>query len=152
MSGHRSWEEVKKELGLENYVPKHTKLEKLRPGKYWKSWTKKEKENRSGKDWRLHKKQRVEFGYSTFDWWSMDSYIAGVIAHACDKFAKESHGHPGDMTYEEWQNYCSGIAAPLKLWASANRWKLSHEDEMKLYEEVKEAMHLFAERFGCFWD
>lgn len=151
MSGHKLWADLKKELGLENYVKKDVPLAQLKVGKYWKSWSiKYKKEN--PKRWKLHKKQRVKFGYSEYDWWSFDSYIAGVIAHACDRFASSSNGYPSSMTLQEWKNLCSEIAAPLKKWASNNRWELSMKDQELLYEQVQKAFHQFADHFGEFWD
>lgn len=149
MSGHKSWDSIKRDLD-EKYpsVPK----DKLKPGKFWKNgWSRKDKQE-SPKRWKLHKKQRIKYGYSEIDWWSFDSYIAGVIAHACMKFAHESHGHPADITAQQWSQYCLSIAEPLALWASPHRWRLSADDSMALYEEAQQALRMFAERFGSFWD
>jgi len=130
---------------------KAKKLKDLKPGKYWKLWSKKERK-RDPEGWKKHTKERVKYGYSEVDWWSFDSYIAGVIAHACEKFAAESHGHPGNMTAEDWTALCLDISRPLALWASADRWELSWDDSLKLYTQVQEALHMFADNFGSFWD
>lgn len=149
MPGPTKREDVKKSLRIDE-VPK-TALGQFTAGKYWKSWTKKDK-TADPKSWRRHKKQRIKYGYSTFDWWSFDSYIAGVIAHACEKFSTSSAGHPGDMTYDEWKEYCHSISVPLALWASPDRWKMGYKDEMELYSQAQEALRKFAQRFGSFWD
>jgi hypothetical protein len=149
MSGHTKWEDLREFLG--NKLP-DVAISELKPGKYWKTWTRKYKKEDPSR-WKFHKKQRVKYGYSEFDWWNFDSYIAGVIAHACERFANESHGYPGDMTAQQWKELCLSISTPLALWASRDRWKLSAKDEYEvLYPQVVEAMHKFADHFGSFWD
>jgi hypothetical protein len=98
-----------------------------------------------------HRKERSENGFSTFDWWSFDTYIAGVIGNAVLKFANEGMGYPGDMTEESWKAFCLEIAEPLIKY-SEDKFDLSLKEEEELYEEVQKAMHKFADRFGTFWD
>ena len=126
------------------------KLQGLDPGEYWVSWT---DEDRTDTDkYEKHIEQRMSFGYSVYDWWSFDSYIAGVIAHAVDKFVKDGVGHPGNMTEAQWQEICNRVSFPLKLWSSSERWKLETDELEALYEKVQESLHLFADNFGDFWD
>lgn len=149
MSGHVSWEETKKKLDLKPFKSKN--LDEIKPGKYWKSWAKKDKKE-DPERWKAHKAQRVKYGYSEVDWWNFDSYIAGVIAHACEKFVKDGHGYPWGRTMEEWHKLCTDIARPLALWASPDRWEISYDDQVELYKQVQEALHKFADNFGTFWD
>lgn len=149
MSGHVSWDEVKKKLDLKPI--KWLKLEDLEPGEYWKTWTRQYKQEKPNR-WKKHKRQRVKYGYSVYDWWNFDSYIAGVIAHALDRFVRQGMGHPAHHTEDSWDHLCLSISEPLAKWASDNRWKLSADDTTKLYEQVQEALHKFADNFGAFWD
>jgi hypothetical protein len=98
-----------------------------------------------------HRKERSEQGFSTFDWWSFDTYIAGVIGRAVLKFREDGMGYPGDMTEESWNAFCTEIAEPLIAY-SDQKFDVTREDEFKLYEDAKEAMHKFSDRLGYFWD
>lgn len=149
MSGHKKWEDVKKERDFES--SKDTPLSELRPGKYWKTWTRKYKKEEPGK-WKKHQRQRVKYGYSIYDWWNFDSYIAGVIAHATERFASQGMGHPMSHTEATWKELCLSISEPLAKWASEDRWKLNLDDSLELYRQVQEALHKFADNFGGFWD
>lgn len=149
MSGHKSWDEVKRELDLKPI--KWLKLEDLKPGKYWKTWTREYKGEKPNR-WKRHKRQRVKYGYSIYDWWNFDSYIAGVLAHALGRFAREGIGHPFNHTAESWNELCFNISESLAKWASDERWKLNAEDSLELYRQVQEALHKFADNFGAFWD
>lgn len=126
-------------------------LSELKPGKYWKTWTRKYKTEKP-EDWKRHKQERIKYGYSVFDWWNFDSYIAGVIAQGCERFARDGMGYPPDMSSQEWKELCLSIAGPLSRWACEDRWKLDGPDTEKLYLEAKAALHLFADHFGAFWD
>lgn len=149
VSGHKSRDELKRELDLKPI--KWLELSKMEPGKYWKTWTRKYKKEKPGR-WKKHQNQRVKYGYSVYDWCNFDSYIAGVIAHALDRFASDGMGHPWNHSEQSWRELCLSISKPLSLWASDNRWKLSADDTTKLYEQVQEALHKFADNFGGFWD
>lgn len=149
MSGHKKWEDVKKERGFES--SKDTPLSELQPGKYWKTWTRKYKKEEPGR-WSRHKRQRIQYGYSVYDWWNFDSYIAGVIAHAVGRFAREGMGHPMSHTEASWKQLCLSISEPLSKWACEDRWTLSLDDSLELYRQVQEALHKFADNFGGFWD
>ena|SRR5258708_7092869 len=101
---------------------------------------------------RQHKKERVKFGYSTQDWWSFDSYLAGVIASGLERFAsEEAHGHPADLSWEEWQNYLNSISVVLRRWEN-DFWGLPVNEGLELEKDLKEAMHKFADRFTSLWD
>jgi hypothetical protein len=98
-----------------------------------------------------HRTERAENGFSVFDWWSFDTYIAGVIANAVIKFRDEGVGYPANMDPEEWKNLCTEIAEPLLAW-SDDKFDLDFKEGEALYDRVKEAMHKFADNFGSFWD
>jgi hypothetical protein len=129
-----------------------------------------------------HKKERMSNGFSTLDWWNMDSFIAGVVATGVLKFAEDGVGYfpigdekmvdteKGgwvweDGTYENYVATCGAIYYALTQW-------LDWEDEALVpyleahpgdytgynaiakvkYEEAREAMILFAENLGRWWD
>lgn len=149
MSGHKKWKDIKNDREISfSYLKEEVALEDLSVEDYWKIDIK----NLEKKDRKRFKEERVKFGYATEDWWSFDTYLAGVIAHGLNRFYVEAHGHPGDKTMEEWKDELKEIAEPLAKWASHDRWLLSFEDENKLYEQVQESVRKLADIFGHLWD
>lgn len=98
-----------------------------------------------------HRYERARYGASYKDIWGFDVYIAGVIAHACDRL-KDAHSYPNEMTPESWQEYLGGIARDLRAWQAAFADALTYEEERAAYEAAVAAMHRFADKFGSFWD
>jgi hypothetical protein len=98
-----------------------------------------------------HRYERARYGASYKDIWGFDVYIAGVIAHACDRL-KEGYSYPSEMTPESWAEYLDGIARDLRRWQTAFADTMPYEEERAAYEAAVAAMHRFADRFGSFWD
>jgi len=102
--------------------------------------------------WR-HERERVNHGYSWWDWISFDTYVCGVIADACRDFRLKGMGYPSGMTEEEWHAVLLRIEEPLRWWAEDKFDNdLDHKAEAAKYEEAKAAMALFAEHLGSMWD
>lgn len=98
-----------------------------------------------------HNKERAQKGYSVYDWWSFDTFVCGLIANACRDFRLIGHGHPGDMTEEEWNAYLLEIEEPLRVWAE-EKFDLHGDEEMAAYRAAQEAMAKFTARLGYMWD
>lgn len=96
--------------------------------------------------------QRIKRGYSTRDLWSFDTFIAAVVADACENLRDNGHGYPCEMTVDEWNDVLTRIAEPLKVWADEKFTTLTFDEEMKRYEKAREAMRLFADNLGSMWD
>lgn len=98
-----------------------------------------------------HRYERARYGASYKDIWGFDVYIAGVIAHACDRL-RAGYGHPCEMTAWEWDVYLEGIARDLRAWQTAFSDTMPYEEERAAYDAAVAAMHRFADKFGSFWD
>ncbi len=98
-----------------------------------------------------HYKQRAQKGYSYTDWWSFDTYIAGVVANACEDF-KSGHGLIYGTNEEEMNEFLDSIAKPLARYAENKFEMFDRDEEEKMYEDAKEAMKKFGENLGRFWD
>lgn len=105
-----------------------------------------------GKELKEHRKERQERGYSTADWWSFDTFIAGVIGQAVADFRDKGIGYPGDMTEESFAAFCTEISEPLLRYADNKFRVFNNEQEQKMYDDAVEAMKKFSERLGCWWD
>lgn len=99
-----------------------------------------------------HEQQRIERGYSVFDWWSFDTYITRVLADAARDFRKHGHGYPGHMTLKEWNRLLKEIEDPLRAYSDNKVGALSFAEGEALEAAAKEAMKLFAENLGSMWD
>ena len=88
--------------------------------------------------------QRVRHGYSEADSWSLDFYLATIIAGGCRDLATRSLSHPIGMTPVEWSDILLKIADGFDQWAD-DPWA----NEMPKYDE---AMILFAKWFPALWD
>lgn len=47
--------------------------------------------------------QRASRGYADCDLWSIDAYLCGILVPGLKQFRDQTHSHPGDLTFEEWQ-------------------------------------------------
>jgi hypothetical protein len=94
--------------------------------------------------------QRVQRGYSDQDLWSFDTHLARVIAAGCRQLAEQANGHPGDITWEEWQEELRAIADGFDA-AENLKWG-DDPDEEELQAVRDRGFALFRDRFGDLWD
>lgn len=99
-----------------------------------------------------HRHQRAEQGYSWHDWINFDTFIAGVIANAARDFRLNGVGYPGNVTQDEWTDILARIETPLRAWSEGKHDAVGSAERGTLYRECQEALRLFADHFGSFWD
>jgi hypothetical protein len=100
-----------------------------------------------------HVKERSVHGFSTYDWWNFCDYLAWVNIEGLKRFKTEGHGHPGDVTWDEWvvelDTMIAGFEAHLKI--SEYEWEAREElDELVKARET--GLELYAKRFPSLWD
>lgn len=89
--------------------------------------------------------QRVTRGYADCDLYSLDLYLASIIADAVPKL-KDS-GHPATMTQEKWNQILDDISAGFK--EMDRPWDAKKtEESKKVYEK---GFKLFKKHFGGLW-
>lgn len=99
-----------------------------------------------------HYAERAKSGFSTFDWWNFDMYIAGVIAAAVKKFST-GHGYPGTFRdTEEFEEFCKSIYEPLEFYTTHEYGRLKADEQAIAYEAALDAMKKFSENLGGWWD
>ena len=59
-------------------------------------------------------RQRARLGFSAYDTWDMDHYLAELISEMLLYKAKFGMSHPWDMTPEDWQQWLIDTAAMFK--------------------------------------
>jgi hypothetical protein len=102
---------------------------------------------------RRHERERVNHGFSWYDWISFDTYICLVIADAVADFRLKGAGYPMGMEEQEWHDLLHKIEDPLRWWAEQKfDNELDAKGELQKYKEAQAAMALFAEHLGSMWD
>lgn len=101
--------------------------------------------------------QRSCRGWSDRDVWSLDRYLAQVVAGSVRQLRDVAHSYPVDMTPQEWEQALTRIIEPLEIYAADRFYPdesinalAARED--KEYRDVVEAMHELASVFGSLWD
>ncbi len=97
----------------------------------------------------LHHKQRIERGWSDFDWYSGDVFLARVIGEMAAKY--RGRGRPFGLTEDQWDEILTKISEPLLEYAE-KKFQLSLDEETRLGEKAQKALRLFAKYFPDFWD
>src|SRR5258707_987108 len=71
--------------------------------KWFESWA------RLPKQLVKHWYQRARRGYSVFDMWNADAYLADVIAGSAEWFFHHASGHPSNLSEDEWSDVLLSI-------------------------------------------
>lgn len=98
-----------------------------------------------------HKRERVEQGFSTYDWWNFNSYIAWVNIAALEKF-KDGAGFPADLKgMDEWRAeldvMIDGFKALVRIMDDYDPRTTEHDKAV--YDK---GMALYAKRLFSLWD
>lgn len=93
--------------------------------------------------------ERGKKGYSIEDVWGFDTYLANVIAGGTKRLREINHGHPTDLTNEEWLKILDEIS---NAFVKYNK----EMDEVELYAKENlagtGAWGLLQEWFPDLWD
>lgn len=99
---------------------------------------------------------RARYGWAPRDVWSLDNYLAGVLAGSLEHLAKTTHGAPfgypnmtphvveSDTDHEKWE-------ADLRRWAKAFH-DYAEDEDFWYSKEVRDALLEIAPWFGSMWD
>ncbi len=105
--------------------------------------------------------QRGKRGWSDRDVWSLDTYLAQVIAESVTKLKETNHGHPGDLEYEEWLAILDNIVFAFTVLQDVpwlpDVWEPRFAEypfdmPKETYERIKKGQALFIEWFQALWD
>lgn len=97
--------------------------------------------------------QRGWRGWADADIWSFDWYLSRVITSGLKHFKKNLHGHPPDITSEEWEKILQKIIDGFQAWIEVQEF--DSLDTIKLDKLVRKAStgrKLFSKWFGNLWD
>jgi hypothetical protein len=95
--------------------------------------------------------QRGRRGFSDSDLWSLDSYLAGLLARALPELAKFNNGCPAQLC--EDGNVSEGFAQwHAILTEMAEGFAEFADDHDASRPKIKRSLELLAEWFGDLWD
>lgn len=107
----------------------------------------------------MHEDERINRGFSVFDSWNGDNYLAWVIVGIC-KNLKNGYGFPAELGSDGWDEWMSILDEMIEGFESYNEdpWVLGDPVEAnraRLDEQrakTDRALELFKEYFGSLWD
>lgn len=103
--------------------------------------------------WRI---QRARRGWSDIDAWNLNRHLAAVIAGSAAHLRANGHGHPQELTPQEWDDILARIVAALSV--DLDRDVDGEEDAAMLTRREREAaaqteaVHLVATWWHHLWD
>ncbi len=101
-----------------------------------------------------HEGERVENGFSTYDWWNFNSYLNWVIIQGLEKFKKDGAGHPvygGVETMEDWREVLDKMIAGFR--AQERLTNMTNTATLKADTAVwEEGSALFIKFYSSLWD
>jgi hypothetical protein len=99
-----------------------------------------------------HRRERARRGFSRYDVWSLDGYLAQVIADSLRELRLNGHGYPGTFNnQDEWSKVLLGIETPLRIWAETHH-DMDLDEEDRWMERCHESLKLLNEYFFGLWD
>lgn len=110
--------------------------------------------------WKLKRNwQRFKRGYADTDIWNFCYWYIEMIPKMLTQLKNENHGHPCDLTEEEWDEYLKGIINNLndaKMYMERASEEIDDKKALELYNKSNECMicsfNMLKERFWDFWD
>ena len=98
--------------------------------------------------------QRGWRGYSDFDVWSFDYYLAEVISKGCLQLAKETHGYPHESSPEEWDKTLKQISKEFEDYNKIMELEEGYEhfSREEYDKKVNDMFELLKKNFGSLWD
>lgn len=91
--------------------------------------------------------QRARRGHSDEQLWTLNSAVAELVIAGCNGMLEWGHGHPGELTPEEWDQTLTKIRDGFQAFLDDNL----HRDAVEM-EKFKEGMELFSHWFAGLWD
>lgn len=91
--------------------------------------------------------RNISINLDDYDMWNLDHTLALIILPCLKKFKKNLHGHPGNITFEQWKSILNKMIKAFELLNGDEFYYKNKEDEM-----IKEGLELFAKYYRHLWD
>jgi hypothetical protein len=101
-----------------------------------------------------HEKQRIENGFSTWDWWNFNTFLCEIILQALKRFrSSEASGYPAHLTIEEWHKELDFMIEWFNKFIMDEIYILGDKELTDSnVENWNKAKHKFAEHLDNLWD
>lgn len=74
--------------------------------------------------------QRAKYGYCDMDLWNLDCTLGNYISVTTAELAKRTHGYPGMITAETWDEILNSISDSFYLATNEDAWNNPYEKEL----------------------
>ncbi len=92
--------------------------------------------------------ERGRRGWSVQDTWSLDTYLARVMAESLAYLRVHAHGYPANITAEGWDAILTEMEGGFRRWTE----HFDDSDEEEAYRQVQASIQLMHEWFANLWD
>lgn len=99
------------------------------------------------KRWLGFKYQKLRYGFSDDETWSLSDTIAKFILPRLIRFKKVNCGYPGHLTEEEWDDKLDEMIWSFEFLAGDHYSNFNEEDWIR----ANEGLELFAEYYNDLW-
>jgi hypothetical protein len=103
-------------------------------------------------DAEAHFSERASQGFSEYDWWNFNNYLAWIITAGLEKFKTQGFGFPGNLSGEdEWHREIDIMLDGFAAFYEIEDWEFTVD-----YEAAKarldKGLEKFSEYFTSLWD
>lgn len=96
--------------------------------------------------------QRGKQGFSYRDVWNLDTYLARVIRDSIGHLQDASHGHPDNLTAEEWDEVLTEIRDGMQAHLDIEQDPEKFDKRAVLVAKRDHAFFLLRNHFDSLWD
>lgn len=97
-------------------------------------------------------KQRVERGFADCDLWAIDDWLLEMLPQAIHLFRERTHGYPGHITEEKWQEVLKQMEEAFTAAAKEVEFDGNECEWNEKERRLKEGLDLMGEYFFYLWD
>lgn len=102
-----------------------------------------------------HESERKNQGFSEYDWWNFNNYIAWVNINALEKF-KTGAGHPVTDECQSMEDWIAILDKMINGFKAYLDYEVTEDLTAKKWEDTKKTMDeglgLYAQYFSALWD
>ena len=99
-----------------------------------------------------HRAERADRGFSTYDWWSADTFLTGLIANVLHELRVHGVTYPVGWTEESWNLNLAEVELQLRAYAEGKLDVHDAEAQSRLLFAAQEALHWVADYLPNLWD
>jgi hypothetical protein len=112
-----------------------------------------------------HERERVLYGFSTYDWFNFSTFLSETIVGGLRKFREEGSGYPAECaSMEEWRGILAEMIEGFELHRDDDLdgmvedataefgWRMDEDVFKEKRKKYERAMELFSKFYLTLWD